>query len=257
MKKIPFIILAIVSLWLVSCSNTDQKATTKLEVRLTDSPGDYQEVNIDIQDVQVNPETSESGWQSVNIKKGIYNLLNLTNGLDTLLGTALLPVGHLSQIRLVLGTNNTLKMNDQSIALTTPSAQQSGLKILVNAELKAGITYILLLDFDAAKSIVSSGNNTFKLKPVIRAIPQAITGAIKGLVTPVLSTPAVYAITGTDTLATTYADSVSGKFLLQGLNAGAYSISFAPKTGYLSLTKGNVNVTVGVVTDLGTVQILQ
>jgi len=92
-----------------------------LEVRLTDSPGDYQEVNIDIQDVQVNPETSESGWQSLNIKKGIYNLLNLANGLDTLLGIALLPVGHLSQIRLVLGTNNTLKMNDQIIALTTPS----------------------------------------------------------------------------------------------------------------------------------------
>ncbi len=92
-----------------------------MEVRLTDSPGDYQEVNIDIQDVQVNPETSESGWQSLNIKKGIYNLLNLANGLDTLLGIALLPVGHLSQIRLVLGTNNTLKMNDQIIALTTPS----------------------------------------------------------------------------------------------------------------------------------------
>jgi hypothetical protein len=257
MKKASFIILAISSLWLLSCSSNDQKATTKVEVRLTDSPGDYQEVNIDIQDVQVNLETSESGWQSVNIKKGVYNLLNLTNGLDTLLGTALLPVGHLSQIRLVLGTNNTLKMNDQIIPLTTPSAQQSGLKLLVNAELKVGITYILLLDFDAAKSIVSTGNNTFKLKPVIRTIPEAITGAIKGLVTPLLSTPAVYAIMGSDTLATTYADSVSGKFLLLGLSAGAYSISFAPKTGYLSLTKDNVGVTVGVVTDLGAVQILQ
>jgi len=257
MNKIILILLSVTPLWLVSCSSNDQKATTKLEVRLTDSPGDYQEVNIDIQDVQVNPETSESGWQSLNIKKGIYNLLSLTNGLDTLLGTALLPVGHLSQIRLVLGTHNSLKMNDQIIALTTPSAQQSGLKLLVNAELKAGITYILLLDFDAAKSIVSTGNNTFKLKPVIRAIPQAITGAIKGLIIPALSTPAVYAIMGTDTLATTYADSVSGKFLLQGLNPGAYSIAFAPKTGYLSLTKDNVSVTIGVVTDLATVEILQ
>src|SRR6478736_10067995 len=107
MNKIILILLSVTPLWLVSCSSNDQKATTKLEVRLTDSPGDYQEVNIDIQDVQVNPETSESGWQSVNIKKGIYNILDLTNGLDTLLGTALLPVGHLNQIRLVLGTNNT------------------------------------------------------------------------------------------------------------------------------------------------------
>jgi hypothetical protein len=257
MKKKSFIFIAMVSVLLVSCASNDQKATTKFEVRLTDSPGDYQEVNIDIQDVQVNPETGETGWQSLNVKKGIYNLLNLTNGLDTLLGSALLPTGHLSQVRLVLGTHNTLKMNDQIIALTTPSAQQSGLKLLVNAELKAGITYTLLLDFDAAKSIVSTGNNTFKLKPVIRAIPLALTGAIKGLVVPVLSTPAVYAIMGTDTLATSYADSVYGKFLLQGLPAGIYSISFAPKSGYLPLTKDNVTVSVGIITDLGTSQILQ
>jgi hypothetical protein len=53
MKKILSILLATTSLWFVSCSSSDQKATTKLEVRLTDSPGDYQEVNIDIVGVQV------------------------------------------------------------------------------------------------------------------------------------------------------------------------------------------------------------
>jgi hypothetical protein len=257
MKKNSFIFIALVSVWLVSCSGNDQKATTKFEVRLTDSPGDYQEVNIDIQDVQVNSGTSESGWQSLNVRKGIYNLLNLTNGLDTLLGSALLPVGHLSQVRLVLGAHNTLKINDNIVGLTTPSAQQSGLKLLVNAELQVGITYLLLVDFDAAKSIVSTGNNTFNLKPVIRAVPQAITGAIKGLVMPVQSTPAIYVIMGADTVATSYADSTSGKFLLQGLNAGTYSVSFAPKTGYLPSTTNNVNVSVGSITDLGTVQILQ
>ena len=257
MKKISLILFTIITVGFMSCSKSDQTAMTKFEIRLTDSPGDYQEVNIDIQDVQVNSQTGETGWQSVNIKKGIYNLLNFTNGLDTLLGTALLPVGHLSQIRLVLGTNNTLKINDQIISLTTPSAQQSGLKLLVNADLQAGITYKLLLDFDVAKSIVSTGSNTFKLKPVIRVISQALTGAIKGLVTPAISTPAVYAIMGSDTLATTYADSVSGKFLLQGLNAGTYLVSFAPKSGYLPLTKDNVSVAVGNVTDLGTSQILQ
>jgi hypothetical protein len=166
-------------------------------------------------------------------------------------------VGHLSQVRLVLGANNTLKMNDLIIPLTTPSAQQSGLKLLVNAELKAGITYVLLLDFDAAKSIVSTGNGKFNLKPVIRAIPQGITGAIKGLITPVQSTPAIYAIMGADTIATCYADSISGKFLLQALSAGTYSVSFAPKTGYLPATTNNVSVTVGNVTDLGTIQIPQ
>ncbi len=257
MKKISFILFAMITMGFMSCSKNDQGATTKLEVRLTDSPGDYQEVNINIQDVQVNTQTGETGWQSLSVKKGFYNLLSLTNGLDSLIGTATLPVGRINQIRLVLGSNNTLKVNDQIVALTTPSAEQSGLKLVVDAELKAGVTYKLLLDFDVARSIVVTGGNTYKLKPVVRVITQALTGAIKGVITPVISTPAVYAIIGTDTLATTYADSVSGKFLLQGLTANTYLISFAPKTGYIPLTKASVNVTVGNVTDLGTVPILQ
>jgi hypothetical protein len=50
---------------LVSC-NTDHNSTSRLEVRLTDAPGDYQEVNIDIQDIQLNAEdgNGSGGWQS-------------------------------------------------------------------------------------------------------------------------------------------------------------------------------------------------
>src|ERR1043165_3389280 len=91
-------------LFMVSCSSENGK-NAFLQVRLTDAPGDYQEVNVDIQDVQVNAdENSNSGWKSLNIvKKGVYNLLQFTNGLDTLLGTIELPAGKISQIRLVLG----------------------------------------------------------------------------------------------------------------------------------------------------------
>src|ERR1043165_4059980 len=125
--------------FMVSCSSESSKSAF-LQVKLTDAPGDYQEVNVDIQDVQVNAnENSNSGWKSLNVKKGIYNLLQFTNGLDTLLGSAELPAGKVSQIRLVLGSNNTIKVDDQTYSLTTPSAQQSGLKILVKTELKGGI----------------------------------------------------------------------------------------------------------------------
>jgi len=243
---------------LTSCSK-DENQTATLQVRLTDAPGDYQEVNVDIQDVQVSSAdpNSNSGWISLNVKKGVYNLLQFTNGLDTLLGTAELPAGKVTQLRLVLGANNTVKIAGQSYNLTTPSGQQSGLKILVNTTLTAGITYKITLDFDAALSIVPTGSSSYILKPVIRSIVEAQTGAIKGVVDPIAATPAVYAIQGTDTVATTYTDQATGKFLLKGLAAGSYNVSFAPKTGYVSKTVNSISVSVGGVTDLGTVQISQ
>ncbi len=246
---------------LASCSNDNNAVqTATLQVHLTDAPGDYQEVNIDIQDVQVQSSDttgSDGGWKSLDVKKGVYNLLKLTNGLDTLLGTAVLPAGKIGQIRLILGTNNAVKVGDLSYNLTTPSAQHSGLKVLVNTTLSGGVTYKITLDFDAARSIVQTGNGKFILKPVIRSVVAAQSGAIKGVVTPIAATPVVYAMQGTDTLASTSADQTTGKFLLGGLAAGSYMVTFAPKTGYKADTVKNVSVTVGSVTDLGTVQIKQ
>src|SRR5260221_321957 len=252
--SLSWLIIGMAALMFGCSKDSAQNAT--LQVRLTDAPGDFQEVNIDIQDVQVSADTG--GWKSLDVKKGVYNLLKFTNGLDTLLGTVELPAGKVSQIRLVLGSNNTVKISDQVKPLTTPSAQQSGLKIQVHTTLTAGFTYKITLDFDAARSIVSTGSGAFILKPVIRSIVDAQSGAIKGMVTPAASTPAVDAIQGTETVATTYADPSTGNFLLKGLAAGSYSVAFAPKTGYVTppdLT--NVTVTVGNVTDVGTITISQ
>jgi len=233
---------------LISCSE-DQK-NARLEIRLTDAPGDYDEVNIDIQGVQVHSDNGD-GWKSLEITPGVYNLLELTNGLDTLLGAIELPAGRISQVRLLLGSNNTLKVNDEVVALTTPSAQQSGLKLNVHADLVEGITYTILLDFDAARSIVKAGaSNKYILKPVIRAITEATSGAIKGEISNPEAKPAVYAIIADDTLGTTFANS-EGKFLIKGLQPGTYTVSFSPATGYAIEDKTGVSVTLGNVTNLG------
>ena len=240
-------------LMLSACSD-DENA--RIQVLLTDAPGDYEEVNIDIQDVQINrTEGTSSGWESIDIEnKGVYNLLELTNGLDTLLGTLSLPSGRISQIRLVLGTNNSVKVAGTVKELTAPSAQQSGLKINLQQTLKDGVTYRILLDFDVARSIVARGNQMYSLKPVIRAIVEATTGGIRGDISPVEANPAIYAINGTDTVGTTFPDA-DGKFLLRGILGGTYKVSFVPKTGYLTKTVENVVVTSGSVNNMGTVVI--
>lgn len=252
-KGLAFLMLSL--LWL-ACSSNEQSA--RLEVRLTDAPGDYEEVNIDIQGVSVHNESGEqaSGWRTLNVENGVYNLLELSNGLDTLLAFAELPAGRVSQIRLLLGTNNSVTVGGVIKPLSTPSGQQSGLKLNVQAQLKEGITYTILLDFDAARSIVENGNGSYSLKPVIRAVTEATSGAIKGSVTPLAAAPAVFVIAGADTVATAYTNEL-GYFMVRGVPAGTYVVAFSPKPGYLSMQKENVSVTIDQVTDLGAVIILQ
>ena len=244
----------IASVVLMGCSTDESRSY--LEVRLTDSPGDYEEVNIDVQGVEIHRAegNQSSGWVSLGVKKGVYNILTLTNGLDTLLASSELPSGRVSQIRLVLGTNNSVKINGDVFPLDAPSSQKSGLKLNVQTQMSPGVSYVITLDFDAARSIVLNGNGGYKLKPVIRAITEATSGAIKGKVMPVEAFPAVFAIDGTDTLATAYSDSL-GFFLLRAVPPGTYKVTFDPKAGYTPTQVEDVVVAVGAATDVGQVQI--
>jgi len=251
--------LAVAGIFMLTAACSDDEKNARLQVWLTDAPGDYDEVNIDIQGVEVHSEENDNGqgWKALDVNGGVYNLLELTNGLDTLLGEMELPAGKISQVRLVLGDNNTLKIGDDVHDLGTPSAMQSGLKLQVHETLTEGITYKILLDFDVARSIVTTGAGGYKLKPVIRAITEAQDGAIKGTVDPKESTPAIYAILNDDTLGTSFTDTTSGQFLIRGLPAGTYRLLFSPNSEYVATEKTGVEVQIGNVTDVGVVTIEQ
>ncbi len=154
------------------------------------------------------------------------------------------------QIRLILGTNNTVVVNNVTYPLSTPSADQSGFKLQVHQTLQAGIQYSVLLDFDANKSIILDGNGTYRLKPVIRTIEAAITGIIKGKITPI-GTLAV--VTATSASLETYSSNVTttGDFMLMGLPAGTYSVTVTPVLPLNPVTKTNIVVTTGVTTNTG------
>lgn len=257
MKNLKGLFLAFaffVSLFFLSCNKNNSTGPSRLSVSLTDDPGSYDSVNIDIQDIRVNTGT-DTGWTSLTLnRKGVYNLLDFKNGLDTLLTSSELPAGTISQIRLVLGTNNSVVVNGVNYPLSTPSSQQSGLKLNLHATLISGIEYKLWLDFDAARSIVETGNGTYILKPVIRTYSEATSGAIKGSVVPANSHSMVYAIQNTsDTIGSAIADTTSGNFLIGGLPAGNYNVAIHAN-GYADTTLPE-NVTTGAVTDLGAVQL--
>jgi hypothetical protein len=173
MRKIFFFGLAtsaITAIILVACqkenSNGDAGSTT-LKVKLTDAPIDADSVNVDIRQVRVNFRHDSAGWVDLNTNAGIYDLLGLQNGVDTLLATGTIPSDSVQEIRLVLGTANTIVVNGVSYPLTIPSGSESGLKIKVNKQLSGPIDS-LLIDFDAALSIHQTGQGDYKLKPVLK-----------------------------------------------------------------------------------------
>lgn len=145
----------------------DSRETSQLSIRMTDAPFNAQEVNVDVKEVRVNFTGDTLSWISLGTNAKIYNLLALQNGVDTLLATAVVPVGTVQELRLILGTNNSIKINNVIYPLSVASADESGLKIKVSKKLNAALENILI-DFDAELSIIQTGNDTYKLKPVIR-----------------------------------------------------------------------------------------
>ena len=168
MKKIlfSFAFLGILTSFLfVACSKEND--TTRLKIRLTDNPYDAEEVNVDIREVRVNLKDDENGWQTLETEQGIYNLLGLQNGVDTLLAEGDLPSGHVSEIRFVLGDENTIKINGEVFPMTVPSGSESGLKLKINKNLQGTVDSVLI-DFDAALSVHQTGTGEFHLKPVLK-----------------------------------------------------------------------------------------
>lgn len=259
MKKQFFLITilsAIICLFVfISCSKNDNNNNGKarLQVFLTDDPGDYDAVNVDVQDVQINLTTdTEGGWQSLpGVAKGVYNLLDLVDNKDTLLVNADIPAGRIQQIRLVLGDNNSIVVDGIEAPLQTPSAQQSGLKLNIHQDVDAGLVYKMILDFDASRSIVTTGSEKYILKPVIRTSLESVGGSLKGIVAPIDVLTNVRAIQGTDTIAGTFT-SATGGYWIGGLSAGTYSLQFLPVDPYADTIRNNIAVTAGNITVIDT-----
>lgn len=261
MKLLQYISLAIAGLFLfASCDLTTDTAPGTMQVMMTDAPANYESVFIDIQEVRVHisseAEDEENGWRVIRDEPIRVDLLELTNGNMEFLGETDLEPGRYSQLRLVLGDDNELVIDGQSYDLTTPSAQQSGLKLNINAEVESGMTYTLLLDFDASRSIVQAGaSGQYLLKPVINTVNLSASGAIEGSVEPAEALPWVYAIAGEDTVAGTQA-SEEGEFLMIGIPSGTYQVSIVPSSeNYSSTIVSNIEVVAPDTTQLGTIEL--
>jgi hypothetical protein len=181
--------------------------TGTLQVGLTDKQSDaFQQVVVAIKEIRVVPAGLENA-QDNDPGLPVVATFATPHSVDVLtlqfqqdiLGTITLPPGSYSQVRLILAPNPTgqgtapvnylvLKSDPTTkIPLTTPSGQQSGLKVLGQFTVKTGVINAILLDFDPNTAIVARGNGAYNLKPTgIRIIQSATAlaqfGSLSGTV---------------------------------------------------------------------------
>lgn len=241
----------------LSCekAETVPQGTATLEIYLTDAPGAYRALRLDLRKllVTVSGGGKDSGWTEIPLlRTGIYDLAPFGAPDDTLLATRQLPEGSVSEMRLVLGSRNQLVLQDgDTVSVNIPGELQDGVDIPVHTELTAYGTRRLVLDFDVAHSVTQTASD-YVLTPEVRSYEKETTGGVEGIVLPDSVLTGIRAIQGTDTLHT-LADS-TGYFRFKGLASGTCRLAFLTDTasGYPGDTLDNIQVAAGEITRLDT-----
>ncbi|OQP54664.1 hypothetical protein A4H97_22130 [Niastella yeongjuensis] len=250
-----------------SDSSTVPSGKQELSLYLTDGPTDFfDKVNIDIKSVKVLVDTCDKTrrrrddddsvqckvWDSLSITPGVYDLLSLRNGIDTLLAGGMVKDGTIRRIVITLGTNNSIVKDSVNYPLNLLNGQSITIKLFGHEwENFSSGRYRLWLDFDCGRSIVRLNNGKFNLVPFIRAFIIKESGSIKGVVKPGNSKSIVTVFNATDTA---YAlPWIDGQWKVRGLNTGTYSVYVNGGNGYQDTTINNVSVTVGKEANVGTI----
>lgn len=216
----------------------DGARTGTLSVAITDAPGEFAEVHLSIVEIRVVPsgDTNEPTGPGLPLIASFHppreaDILDLAYAQE-LLGAATVPAGEYSQVRLVLAPNvngeppanyvTLLSEPSTQIPLDTPSAQQSGLKLVGKYAVTAGETAAIVLDFDPTRAILEAGDSgKYILKPTGVRITQvddilSTYGALVLTVEPAEAWPSalvsVVPQAGTDPLAVGTVDPTDGHF---------------------------------------------
>ena len=241
-KPLAWLMATLLAVFVAGCGGGGGDAapaagTGTLGVSLTDAPAcGYDAVNVTVVKVRAHQSSSASdtdaGWTDITLSPARkINLLGLTNGVLDNLGETPLAAGHYTQLRLVLDPNTAVGFANSVVptggvetALITPSAVQSGIKLVNEFDVASGQRVDLVLDFDACKSVVKRGNGTYALKPVIKVVPFVLNG-IDGFVdTALLGSGVMVTAQQNGVIVQSSVPNAKGEFFLGRLAVGNYDV---------------------------------
>lgn len=249
----------------------------QLSLYLTDGPGLFDKVLIDIRSVKVLVDTgtdtrkhdnedwdhrggddqrkdSSFVWENLNITPGVYDILKFRNGADTIFASSGITKGAIRLIKIEIGTNNSVVKDSVTYPVSLPPNAPNYVLIKLRGE--ECEEYLpakkrLWLDFDITRSIIQNSNNQFVLRPVFHFYTVSSTGSIEGKVGPKEGFPVVTVFNATDTA---YAlPGREGEFKIRGLKDGIYSVYVNASNGYFDTTITNVEVKAPRETKLGVI----
>ena len=181
-------------------------------------------------------------WDTLNIKPGVYDLLQLRNGTDTLLTSSLITSGKIIKLKITLGSDNTVFTDSTTsypLEVFGPSPSFTVNVSRTNVSTVSNNEFKLWLDFNLSRSIFFFSGQ-FLLKPFITVFNDVVTSKIQGQVLPAGAAALVTAYNATDTL---YAVPFwGGQYLFRGVPAGTYSVNFKGHGGYKDTTLSNIVV---------------
>jgi hypothetical protein len=244
------------------------KGESQLSVYMMDAPVTYDSVLINIQQVAVEVDTATTQgapdnprqwdndwcgmgrgpsnksviWDTLNVTPGIYNLLALRNGTDTLLTSSIITTGKILKIRILIGSGNEVYIDstaDYPLVVFGPSpyftinVSRTNVDSVTNNEME------LWLDFNLNRSIFF-WSGTFYLDPYIVVFNDQMMSKLEGTVLPHGAGALVEAVNGTDTL---YAIPFwSGQYQIRDVPTGTWSLTFKGDNGYQDTTINNIVV---------------
>ncbi|WP_298300328.1 DUF4382 domain-containing protein [Hydrotalea sp.] len=279
------LLLSAIFIW-AACSKSNSvqvpPGTQQVSLYMTDGPGFFDHVYLDIDSVMVLVDTSTNTrnndttdwdhvgdddehhhpegsfiWENLRVQPGVYDILSLRNGVDTLLASANIKAGAIRLIRINLGTRNSLVKDSITYPLNLLPGSKNFVLIKMRGdeweEYQPGASR-LWLDFDVARSVIQ-WNNQFYLKPVFRFFTEVTTGSISGTVVPYNAYPVLSIYSGTDTA---YAlPNKKGQFKVRGLQSGTYSVFVNASNGYKDTTINNINISGNSNVNIGVIQLHQ
>jgi Domain of unknown function (DUF4382) len=244
------------------------KGQSQVSLYMMDGPINFDSVLIDIRQVVVEIDTAttqntadqsnqwDAGycgfgrsasnksviWDTLTITPGIYNLLALRNGTDTLLASGLYPAGKILKIQITLGSDNSVYTDSTTSyplqifgpnPYFTINVSRTNVQDVTNNEFK------LWLDFNLSRSILF-WNGEFLLQPYFTVFNDMMTAKVQGSVLPHGAGALVTGINGTDTI---YAVPFwNGQYQFRNVPAGNWSFTFKGTTGYSDTTLSSIAV---------------
>lgn len=220
------------------------------KVRMTDGPGDFVQLNVEVSSVDVYHEGD--GWVNLSSETQSMNVLSLTNGSEMQLANKTnLSAGVYTKLRITFASNATVQLVGGSSALTlswTGGTQQ--VEININEQVSTSAGANLLVDFNVAESI-SEVAGVYYINPMITVIEDENTG-VNGQVQGASSV--MVKLENNQHSYTTYVNA-QGSFLLRGVEPGTYTAYFWASGSLQAHEEDNVQVTEGDITSMGAIQL--